>query len=86
MRRPEHVLAALVLIAGAALGAWAIWPTRVPDDLRVPALDEREIFDPEQLREAQHFETFLHWNALVSMIAVLVVLGLYAWQIGRAHV
>ena len=80
MRRPEHVLAALVLIAGAALGAWALWPTKVPDDLRLPPLDEREVFDPAQLREAQHFETFLHWNSLASMVVVLIVLGLYAWR------
>ena len=80
MRRPEHVLVALVLIAGAALGAWALWPTKVPDDLRLPPLDEREVFDPAQLREAQHFETFLHWNALASMVVVLIVLGLYAWR------
>ena len=78
MRRPEHLLAALVLIAGAALGAWTLWPTQVPDDLRLPPLDERSVFEPAQLREAQAFETFLHWNSLASMLVVLVVLGLYA--------
>ena len=80
MRRPEHALAALVLIAGIGLGAWALWPTKVPDDLKLPPLDERDIFDPAQLREAQHFEMFLHWNSLASMVVVLVVLGLYAWR------
>jgi STE24 endopeptidase len=80
MPRLEHVFAALVLIAGAAAGAWALWPTDVPGDLKLPPLDERAIFDPAQVREAQHFETFLHWNSLASLVAVLVVLGLYAWR------
>lgn len=80
MRRLEHVVVALVLIAGAALGAWALWPTKVPGDLKLPPLDERAVFDAAQLREAQHFETFLRWNSLASMVAVLIVLGLYAWR------
>lgn len=80
MRRPEHLLAALVLIAGVTLGAWALWPTQVPDDLRLPSLDERSLFDPGQLREAQAFERFLRLNALASMLVVLAVLGLYAWR------
>ena len=80
MRRPEHLFVALVLIAAAALGAWALWPTKVSDDLWLPGLDERGVFDPDQLREAQQFERFLHWNSLASMITVLIVLGLYAWR------
>ena len=78
MRRPEHLFIALVLVAAAALGAWALWPTKVPDDLTLPALDERAVFDPAQLHESQHFERFLHWNSLASMVVVLIVLGLYA--------
>jgi STE24 endopeptidase len=80
MRRLEYVVAALVLVAGAAFGAWALWPTKVPDDLKLPPLDERTVFEPAQLREAQHFETFLHWNSVASMVVVLIVLGLYAWR------
>ena len=80
MRRLEHALAALVLIAAATLAGWTLWPTKVPDDLRLPRLDERAIFDPAQLRDAQHFERFLHWNSLASMVVVLIVLGLYAWR------
>ncbi len=80
MRRPEHVVASLVLIAGIAFGAWALWPTKVPGNLTLPPLDERAIFESAQLREAQHFESFLHWNSLASMVVVLIVLGLYAWR------
>jgi STE24 endopeptidase len=80
MRRLEQTGAALVLIAGVALGALALSSTKVPDNLTLPPLDEGKLFDPSELRRAEHFETFLHWNALASMVVVLGVLALYAWR------
>jgi Zn-dependent protease with chaperone function len=61
-------------------GALALWPSKVPDDLRFPHLEAERIFAPAQLHEAERFELFLRWNELLSDIVVLVVLGLYAWR------
>jgi STE24 endopeptidase len=73
----------LWLVAGAGLwvaGAWALWPSKVPDDLRRPKLDPASLFTPQQLHEAEHFELFLRWNNILSELVVLVVLALYAWR------
>jgi STE24 endopeptidase len=78
MRLPERLAAGAVVAVALVAGAWALWPTDVPDDLRLPAVDAREVFGVDELRKAERFESFLHWNTLVSMLVVLVVLALYA--------
>ena len=78
MRLPERLAAGAVVAVALVAGAWALWPTDVPDDLRLPAVDAREVFGVDELREAERFESFLHWNTLASMLVVLVVLALYA--------
>lgn len=80
MRRLEAALAFAVLAAAGIAGAVALWPTRVPDDLRLPPLDQNEVFRPAQVREAERFETFLRWDYLLAEVVTLVVLALYAWR------
>jgi STE24 endopeptidase len=80
MRRAERLAALLVFGVGWFASAWALWPTRVPDDLRLPVVDELGVFSAQQLREAQRFETFLRWDYLLAAVVTLVVLALYAWR------
>jgi Zn-dependent protease with chaperone function len=77
---------ALGLVAGALIwiaGAWALWPSKVPDDLRRPQLDAASMFTRAQLRDAERFELFLRWSSILSEVVVLVVLALYAWRGAR---
>ena len=55
-----------------------LWPTDVPDDLRLPDLDPRRFFDPAEIEEAQDYETFTTINAILSTIVLVGVLALYA--------
>jgi STE24 endopeptidase len=80
MRRLEAAFVATILAVAGIAGAVALWPTKVPDDLRLPPLDERDVFSAAELREADHFEAFLRWNSLLAALVTLPVLALYAWR------
>jgi STE24 endopeptidase len=60
--------------------AYLLWPTDVPDDLRLPSVDETRIFDPDLLDETEDFERFLRWNDIASSAVLLAVLALFAWR------
>ena len=70
---PAAVIAAAWIVAGSLL-----WPTDVPDDLRLPDLDPRAFFDAAEIEEAQDYERFTTINAILSTIVLVVVLALYA--------
>jgi STE24 endopeptidase len=55
-----------------------LWPTEVPDDLRIPDLDPHAFFSSSQLEDAQNYELFTTINLILSTVAVIVVLFLYA--------
>ena len=80
MRRLEAVALAALLAAVGIAAAVALWPTDVPDELTLPPLDESDVFPASQLREAERFESFLHWNSVLAAVVTLVVLALYAWR------
>ena len=72
-----------ILPAAAIAVAWAValpllWPTDVPDDLRLPDLDSSAYFDRSTLDEAQDYEAFTRINGLLSVVVLLVVLAFYA--------
>jgi STE24 endopeptidase len=52
----------------------------VPDDLTLPAVDERQVFDTELLEETEEFERFLRWNDIAAQLVLLGVLSLFAWR------
>ena len=83
MRGLDRLVAPVVLVGCGVAGALALWPTTVPDDLRLPRLAPREVFGASELREAERFESFLHWNSLLSIVVALVVLSFYARYGGR---
>lgn len=62
------------------VAAYLLWPTDVPDDLSLPPVDERKVFDPELLEETADYERFLRWNNIASQVVLLGVLGLFAWK------
>ena len=70
---PVAAIAAAWIVAGSLL-----WPTDVPDNLRLPDLDPRRYFDPADIDEARDYETFTTINAILSTIVLIAVLALYA--------
>jgi STE24 endopeptidase len=57
-----------------------LWPTDVPDDLKLPSVDETQVFDSALLDETEDFERFLRWNEIASNVVLLAVLALFAWR------
>ena len=85
-RRGRQVAAALVLVLLAAVAVWAatrLWRTQVPGDLPAPPVDVDATFGAEAVEEARSFETFLMVSGLLSQVALLVTLGLYAFRGAR---
>src|SRR5919109_512003 len=80
MRRLEAAFVATLLAVVGVAGAVALWSTRVPDDLKLPRLSDREIFSAAELRDADRFEAFLRWNTVLATLVTLGVLALYAWR------
>jgi len=69
-----------VAVALWLVAAYLLWPTDVPDDLKLPSVDETHLFDAALLDETEDFERFLRWNDIASNVVLLVVLVLFAWR------
>jgi STE24 endopeptidase len=68
-----------VVAAAWLLAADRLWSSSVvPDDLRLPRLRQTDFFSSTYLGRAAGYERFLRIEFLLSVIALLVVLGLYA--------
>jgi STE24 endopeptidase len=78
IRHLRWILPAAAIVAAWAFGTSLLWPTDVPDDLRLADLDPSAFFDRGQLEEARDYEAFTRVNALLSVVVLLVVLVLYA--------
>src|SRR2546423_7276065 len=62
-------IAGTLVAAGAWLAAAALlWRTHVPANLRVPALDPREVFGAELLRRAHRHDAFLRLDWLLELV------------------
>ena len=73
----------LLLLAGAALWAWAahaLWSTAVPGSLHLPHLDPHRFFSDSFLQRSSSYERFLSVEALLADLALLAVLAVYAWR------
>jgi STE24 endopeptidase len=71
------VLAALA--AAWVFAADALWSSStVPDDLHLPHLDQSGYFSSTYLERSSDYERFLRIDFVLSAVALLVVLGLYA--------
>lgn len=74
------VLALAALWVGAA---FYLWRGDVPANLDLPRVDEDDYFTDAELRRAGRYELFLRINFVLSQIALLGALALYAWRGAR---
>ena len=77
----RRVAAGLALAAGAALwvlAALALLKTTVPGDLRLPATPASRYFTSAQLDQSGSYETFIEVNGILSGIALVAALAVYA--------
>jgi STE24 endopeptidase len=73
--------AGLVLLAALwAVAAYFLWDTKVPGDLRLPDVAESSVLGPRALDRAEDYERFVRLNAVLSQVALVVGLALYAWR------
>jgi STE24 endopeptidase len=61
-----------------AVSALLLYPTAVPDDLSLPSIDARDVFGADLVARAERYERFLYANWVLSQIALLAVLVIYA--------
>lgn len=57
-----------------------MWPTVVPDDLKLPSVDENRVFGDALLDRTDTYERFLRWNGIAAQLVLLTVLALFAWR------
>lgn len=72
------VLAVAALAAGWSVAGYFLWDTRVPDDLRLPALRAGDYFTVRELARAADYERFHYVNWALSTVALLGVFVVYA--------
>jgi STE24 endopeptidase len=79
------VRATLVLALAAVwpVGAWLLWSSSVVPPLQLPHLDEHAYFTAAQLRAAASFGRFQEVDWVLSTLAELGALALYAWKGAR---
>jgi STE24 endopeptidase len=71
----------LLVVAGVwVVFAPLLWRTSVPNDLRLPHLDEHDYFTQHQLDRADAYERFHRITWVLSTVLLLGVLGWYAVQ------
>jgi STE24 endopeptidase len=73
-------VAALVWVFAAA----ALWRTKVPDSLRLPALDPKTVFGTAATRAGEHYEEFFVYDWLLGTVVTLAALVVMVRR-GPAH-
>lgn len=68
----------MLVLAGLAVGVVLLWPTAVPNDLVLGDVDARAVFGAELVQRAERFERFLYVLWVLSQIALLATLWIYA--------
>jgi STE24 endopeptidase len=78
MTRTAHLLVAAAVAAGAALTAWFLLDTVVPDDLVLPRVDVDAAFGRELVERTERYERFLLADWVAAQVVALVALAIYA--------
>ena len=73
----------LALAAVWSVGAWLLWSSSVVPPLQLPHLDEHAYFTAAQLRAAASLGRFQEVDWVLSTLAELGALALYAWKGAR---
>jgi STE24 endopeptidase len=60
------------------VGAYFLWQSVVPGDLREPKLDVAALFPSAALEAARSYERFIRWDYVLAQVAVLAVVAVYA--------
>ena len=68
----------VLALAGLAVGVVLLWPTAVPNDLVLGDIDESAVFGAELVERAERYERFLYVLWVLSQIALLATLWIYA--------
>jgi STE24 endopeptidase len=66
-----------------AAAVYVLWQSKVPNGLDLPHVDENDYFSDEALDRADDYALFLRVNFLLSQVALVAMLGLYAWRGAR---
>jgi Zn-dependent protease with chaperone function len=66
------------VVAALAVGAFVLYPTAVPDDLVLPAVDVDAVFGGELVTEARRYERVFYALWVVAQVALVLTLWLYA--------
>ena len=84
-RRSKAVRFAIGLALAAlwAVAAFFLWQGDVPGNLGLAGVDEDEYFTQEALRRADNYALFLRINFLLSQVALVAALAVYAWRGAR---
>jgi STE24 endopeptidase len=77
-RRAVGALALAFLLAIYAVAVVLLWRSSIPGGLRLPSLDVRQYFGAAELEQARDYQRFVRVNFILTQVALLVVLGLYA--------
>ena len=77
-RRVVGALALAFLVAIYAVAVVLLWRSSIPGGLHLPRLDVREYFGAAELEEARDYQRFVRVNFILTQVALLVVLGVYA--------
>ncbi len=77
-RRLLRAAFAALVFAALAVGAFLLYPTAVPDDLTLPALDVDAVFGADFVADAKRYERVFYALWVLAQIALLLTLWLYA--------
>ena len=73
----------VALAALWAVAAYFLWRSAVPGNLDLPSIDEDEYFSGEALDRADDYALFLRINFILSQVALVAALAVYAWRGAR---
>jgi STE24 endopeptidase len=77
-RRAVGALAFAFLVGIYTVAVVLLWRSSVPGDLQLPSLDIREYFGAAELEKARDYQQFVRINFVLTQVALIGVLGLYA--------
>jgi STE24 endopeptidase len=67
-----------MVVCGLTLGAFLLYPTAVPDDLKLGPVDVAQVFGADFVERAKRYDRFFTVDWVLAQIALLVTLWIYA--------